>query len=210
MPVVGDVIQIKDVQAFAGVEGEIMNVYYYKVLALGAPFSLPLSAEVFAESWALNFTSQIIQVQASQVTHVRLEVNNLMNYDTDFFVHTYLDPINGSTIADYGSPTTALSYQLVRTNRTTRNGSKRIGGIPSDWILDNSVIAAHVDEVALVQNALGAELDIEYSVIDSVTLQPVILKSPVLTTVPPTIINPVSSAAFRGVGTQNTRKQLLG
>lgn len=209
MVAVGDVLQIKDVQSFDGLSGEVLNVYYYKVTAVMGTVSLPLSAEDFTLNFNDAFLSVIRLIQSVDTAHVRLEVNNLMNYDTDFFSFTYDTPLPGLAGGVYAAASTALSFQLVRQFRTTRNGSKRIGGTPYTWIHNNAALEAHSEDISSVQTILSSGLTIDAGGGNELSMVPVILKSPVSNTVPPTVINNVTGAAFRGVGTQNTRKELL-
>lgn len=209
MVTVGDILQIKDIQSLVGIADEIMNVYYYEVLAMTGPIALPLVAETFSLNFVDAFVTVILDIQASQCAHTRLEVNNLMAYTTDFFSFTYENPFEGQVISSAGASSTTLSFQLVRQFRTTRNGRKGIGGIPVDWIQDNTALAAHVEEISSVQSILSSGLVFEVADGVEITLAPRIVRVPAVTSTPPTVINTVASAAFRGVGTQNTRKQLL-
>lgn len=209
MPQNGDVLQVKDIQQFAGIEGEIMNVYYYRCGSLDDAFFLSEVAEIFSTNFADVVLSLVTPLQSNQVSHVRLEVNNLMDYATDFFSYSYDTPILGVTLDGYSAANEALSVQLVRTNRTTRHGSKRFGGISEGYIVNNALAGAGIAAMNTLVANISEPQFIEYAGGETVELIPVILKSPVLTTVAPTVINPVADAAYRGIGSQNTRKQLL-
>lgn len=209
MPLAGDVLQIKMFQELVGIEGEILNVFYYQCGSTVTPWTLNDNAEGFTDSWAEVIISLFTPLQTAQLTHTRLEVNNLMAFATDFFNHPYDAPIPGAVGFEYMSPATAYSIQLTRTFRTTRHGSKRVAGVPEPYVANNALAGSAITLMPSLVGTLGGPIFIEYnSSFDPVELEPVILKSPVLTT-PPTIINPVSGAIFRGIGSQNTRKQLL-
>lgn len=205
----GDVLQIKDFQTLTNIEGDILNVFYYQVAGLGSTVALGPKAAEFSNSWADIVTSALQVVQVSQLAHTRLDVNNLMSYDTDFFSYTYPSALVGNVSGGYSASSVAWSFQLVRTLRTTRHGSKRIAGVPESQVDNNIANSLIVPSLTTITGVFGGHLFIELAGYPDFELIPVILKSPVLTATPPTVINPVASCAYRGVGSQNTRKQLL-
>jgi hypothetical protein len=205
----GDILQIKDVQSMVGIEGEVLNVFYFSVGNLTTAPSLNDIAESFAIDFAEVLITAITPLQSNQLSHVRLDVNNLMEYETDFFSWTYETVYLGGQASGFSSSASAYSIQLTRTNRTTRHGSKRIAGVAEALVENNVITPTGLALMATTTGVLGGPIFVDFGGVDTVELTPVILKSPVLTTAAPTVINPVQSATYRGIGSQNTRKQLL-
>lgn len=206
----GDVLQVKCFQRLTGIEGELLNVFYYQVGSLTSTVSLADNAEDIALSYADVWISLMTVIQSVGVQHIRLEMNNLMDYEGDYLSWSYETPIAGAVAGEYLSSAVAWSFQLVRATRTTRHGSKRIAGVPETYVSNNVAVAGTVTtQLNSFAAQLAQPLFVEYGGLDGMELTPVILKSPVLTTAAPTVINRVASGAYRGVGTQNSRKQLL-
>jgi len=104
---------------------------------------------------------------------------------------------------------TALSFKLIRSNRTTRNGSKRIGGIGDD-IIDDTTGASLSSQpgIAAIENAFESPFPVTVSGSASCTLRPVIVRRPA-TGLPVSVFQRVSACEFRGIGSQVSRKRLL-
>ena len=210
MPVVGDYLRFKDFQSLTNIAGDILNVYYFEVLAITTPTALSLIADDVGVSWFEDFLTNILVIQSNTLTHTRLEVDNVTNFEGDFMVYTPDFPVAGTNLGPYLASSTAWSFQLTRSTRATRHGSKRIAGVPESAVDNNQAAAGILSALSSVETRLRAEYQIEYnSGADLMTLAPVIAKTPVAPATLPTVFNPVSGAVYRGVGSQNSRKQLL-
>ena len=162
----------------------------------------------FLEAFYQSYLANMILVQSNRLTHVRLEVNNLMNYETDFGVFIPDPTIAGAVNDQYSSAGAAFSFQMLRLFRTTRHGSKRIAGVPESFVQDNVAVPAAVVALNAVADSLRSGVEVGGPGA-GFSLRPVIIRKPLLVTTPPTVVNPVSDCVYRGVGSQNSRKQLL-
>jgi hypothetical protein len=191
---VGDVIQLRDFQTYLGVEFE--NVYYYQVDVLG-------SGSVGA-ALATAFNSVVrpplLQFQSEACDHVGLGYTNLMNLN-EFGTVTTVPTPSGVVTGQGQASFYALTFKLFRTDRSVRNGYKRIGGIPETVVTGNSVDAAFTADV----DAFAETLDNDLSS-NGYTFVPVIYGAP---TGPPNNlperIVPVIDAVFLKVSTQRSR-----
>lgn len=208
MASVGDIIEIKDFQTMSNISGDILNVWHFEVLSVVGSPVVNNMGDFFTEAWRDDWFAPAINMQSNAVTHVRLEVNNLMHYTTEFGVFSF-DPVFAGNVADqFNSSSTAWSFEQVRLFRTTRNGSKRIAGVPEVSVTNNVVAAGAVTAAAIVATRWADALTVGDESV-SMVLRPVIIRKPALVGTPPTVINPVAAILFRGVGSQNSRKQLL-
>lgn len=193
----------------ANIAGEILNVYHYRVRTVSAPTLISDDPEGWAQAFSDSVMDACRDIQTNGVNHVRIDINNLMAYATDFTSLTYVSPLPGLVAQEYTSAATAWSYQLIRTTRVTRHGHKRIAGVPESWVNNNVLLPAN----AALVNGFSANLQspIVMTVDGTVLVQldPVIIRKGATVGVPPTAVNLVSDAAYRGIGSQNTRKQLL-
>lgn len=210
MTVSGDILEFIDQQTATGIEGLVFNVYHFKVTAISPGLNLVLINEFLTTFWYEEFLTHVVGVQSADIQHTTCIVNNLMHYDTDFTILSPETPLGGAVGVAYNAPATAWSYQLVRQDRTTRNGSKRFIGVPETWVDHNIIQSIATEALADLQNALesGWTFDIGDEG-QSMSMIPVIVRKPVVVTTPPTVINNVSGCLFRGIGSQNTRKRLL-
>ena len=209
MPSVGDIIEVKDFQSLANVSGEILNVYHFEVASLGTATSLQQIDEDFRDWWYDTFLTSILAVQTSGTTHTRIEVNNLNAYATEFFIITPLNPSNGDVIGEFSSSSAAWSIELVRTLRTTRNGGKRIAGVPEDFTSNNVATATAIGLLQDVTDNMSAGQQVPYGVAQQMAMLPVIIRRGIPPSHVPQVVNPVGAAVYRGVGSQTSRKQLL-
>jgi len=205
----GDFIRVKDFQSLANVEGEVLNVYFFEVASISSANALFLMREAIEDWWYTEFLPPILAIQTNQLTHTRLEVDNMSNFETDFVVINPASPIAGTNAGPYLASATAFSFQLTRLNRTTRHGSKRIAGVPESMVDNNLAVSGATTLLASAAIQMQQGYTIEYGVSEEMTIVPVIAKTPVPPDVLPTVFNPIVGAVFRGVGSQNSRKQLL-
>lgn len=208
MPSVGDIIEVKDFQKLTNVAGDILNVYHFKVTAIaGAPTINAMSAE-FETWWYTHFLTPILAMQCVYCQHDHIEVNNLMHYATEFGVFSPASPIFGTVSDEYNAPSTAWSFELARLYRTTRNGSKRLPGVPETFVANNQPVGPATTRYGAVETMMSAGQFVGTTT-PRIDMVPVIIRKPALVGTPPTVINDVVSAIFRGVGSQTSRKQLL-
>lgn len=205
---VGDVLQWKDFQTMTGLSGEVLNVFYFEILSMTTPQPIVNVTDALATFWYDTFLAPVLAMQSNQVIHTRSEVNNLNAFTTDFGTVIPAEPVAGSFAGEYLAPSTAWSFQLVRTTRETRNGSKRIAGVPEGLGTNNIPSGAArllADDVRLMWETIPT---VDLNEVDTMVLRMVIPKTPVTPGALPTVFNPVSAVVFRGLGSQNSRKEL--
>lgn len=208
MAEIGDIIEIKDFQTLDNIEGDILNVFHFEVTAIEGTPVINNMEEAFVEAWYGSWLTPALAMQSENCYHVRIEVNNLMNYNTEFGVFLPDGTARGGVASEYLAPSTAWSFQQTRLFRTTRNGSKRVAGVPESLVTANTPTSGALTLAAAVATRWADELVVNNE-IPSISMRPVIIRKPLLVTTPPSVINPVQSVVFRGVGSQNSRKQLL-
>lgn len=181
------------------VRGETcMNVYYY--LCNDASPSADSGWGSFVLAWQDVFTPTLTPIQSTNTAWVSAEVTNLMNF-SDFGVYG-LAPTTGDRVGDTEPAFMTWTFTLNRSARQLRNGRKAISGlVEADHSGDrpDSAILVYLESFA---TALSDDLvDVHGTV-----FTPVIVRIPP-GGVPPTLYTPVSTATFRWVSTQNTRKR---
>lgn len=209
MPQTGDFIQLIVEQTMAGIDGPAINNWSFEVLSMtgSQPFS---NIAVFLDVWYSDiFSTPIRLMQSSSVVHTLLRWNNYSNYVTDFLVQPLSDPPPGQQISDFSSSASAWSFELVRQTRLTRNGSKRIPGVPDILSVNNAPTATAITLSNDVVTMLEVLPPIDIGAGGEIQLALVIPKTPVAPATLPTQFNTVTEVLFRGVGSQNSRKQLL-
>lgn len=204
----GQHIQMKVFQTLDNIAGDILNVFWFEVSAISTP--TPLSAMNAAlKTWFQgDFSPPIRNIQAPGLVYRRVEFNCVENYETDFTIVVLDDNIGGNVSSPYLASSTAWSFQLVRTFRTTRHGSKRFAGVPELLVEENLATPATAELLEEVEVVLSSPPQVLFPVDGTMDLLSVIPKTPVAPATLPSVFNGVSGALYRGVGTQNTRKQL--
>lgn len=193
----GDIIRITDRQVCLG--QQMLNVYFYQLQNDGTFLS------GYLDTIALHFTEAVVTpvavIQDDQLTHTELFLENLTN-GVDILTYTDGYPIQGTiTAVDLMPPFVSLGFQLLREERNTRNGYKRIGGI-SESIVTSGIYSGDPTWVTDIENGMKADL-----VEGLATLcHPIILHHPFTVPLTSPVFSNVGDCVFRGVGTQNTRK----
>jgi len=209
MPQTGDFIQLIVEQQMSGVTKPALNNWSFEVLSMtgSQPF---VNIASFLISWYEELFSLPIRVmQSSSITHTVLRWNNYSNYVTDFLVQALPPGNSGQQISDFSSSAAAWSFELNRQTRVTRNGSKRIPGLPDILSINNAPTATAITLSEDVIAMLETIPPIDLAAGGEIQLALVIPKTPVAPATIPTIFNNVTGVTFRGVGSQNSRKQLL-
>lgn len=200
MPAIDDVFRIIDFQTL--LTEQCLNVYFYRVDAVAVP------APTLADIW-LNFTatmmSPVQNIQASQVDHYLIRIENLMNPAE--FLDTPMTGETGLVTGEVNPSFFAWSFLMRRTTKVTRNGGKRFPGVLESWV-QNGVFVGVDASITAVEEALAAPIEGTFPPANY-TLTPVIVKRNPDGTLDLTSLNVVRAGEFRGPSTQNTRKQLI-
>lgn len=126
-----DIILVTLEQAFLG--QQVINTFTFRVDTVTGSIDIERSLE-------LGFIGQVSNVingiQVDEVTNVAARWDNLTNgLDEGTYVMT------GGGLVAGGQPLpsfNAFAFKLVRANKATRNGSKRIAGVPESWTDGNN------------------------------------------------------------------------
>lgn len=195
MAVAGDIFRLTDFQVYGGQEA--LNVYYYRLEDAPAAGN-PLAG--LAAAFIGIVLPKILDIQSASVDHTFVRVENLGGVE-----------IYEETVGESGNPSlgtasnlpsfVALTFQLVRSNRNTRHGSKRFVGVTDSQVNGNAYTGSSGDITAL-QDAL--KLTLNPGAVDN--FAPVIIRHPVMTPPYNPVYSYVQDCLFKGVRTQNTRK----
>jgi len=204
----GDIVRVV-VNAHATANGApIINVFWYEVSELTGVISTPDDLKQAAGDAFITVVTPMSAIQPSAIVYDNAVLDNMTNLiDTATYIPSI--PVTGTngTVAE---PTgMALSFKLVRTNRTTRNGSKRVGGITSGYVSNTTGSSlVGLPAIVAIEDAFSEPFDVVVGGGNSCVFNPVIVRR-TTTGTPITVFQPVSACVYRGVGSQNTRKRLL-
>lgn len=195
----GDLLRCVDTQSYLG--ETCLNVYYYRVnsiVGLDADYLTAMNT-----IWEEVVMTPITALQGSNLLHTAREWRNLSN-GVDISVITSVVP--GQVSESSSAPSfTSYGFMLVRESLVTRNGYKRFAGIPDSFIDGNNYVEDPT-WITDVENGLASDLTLGLIGVAA----PVIVKRPIDTPAGEYVYSDIGSAAFRGIGTQNTRKQNRG
>lgn len=193
----GDLIQLIDNQEYLG--QQILNVYYYRFIPLTSIGDGGLS--LFNDSWEDTVLTALLPLQVAGLTHVSREWKNLTN-GVDLFVDgSVVSGTRAGGGAEWAPSFVSAGFILRRESLVTRNGYKRIAGLNSNDISGNNYVGSPTF-ITNIEIALAADLNV--GIIPS--LEPVIVKRPIVPPVVSYAYSSIGSSSFRSVGTQNTRK----
>lgn len=208
MLVNGDIVRFTVNQSLTTTGAVIINVFHYQAAAITGTISTVAQYEAMITDFMASVMSHFAFFQSEDLSYVSTTLDNVTNL-VDQTTYTATSPTEGDFAGPSNSGQTALSFKLIRTNRSTRNGSKRLGGV-ADGQLDTADGSNLVGSVPIgnITAALAATLPMVLPSAAGVDLIPVIARKPALG-LPVTVFNPIASAEYRGVGSQNSRKELL-
>lgn len=193
----GDLLQITDFQTY--LSQQVLNVYYYRVTSITGLDGGYL--EAIGDWFKDNVLAAVVNVQVDGLLHVTRDIRNLSN-GVDLYTDSEVIPGAGDVSATSFSPSyVSLGFLLRRESLTTRNGYKRIAGVPEQNITGNQWDGP-TDVLSDIEIALAMDVVIGLATI----AEPVIVKRPIDVPVGEYEYSSVGSASFRGLGTQNSRK----
>lgn len=184
---------------------QVLNVDYRRYVDVGG------SGNTYQELWdeyALRMSNDIGPVQATALQYERLLIENMSN-GIEFLDAAYVD--TGLNASPTLPSSVAIGVKQLRETKVTRNGSKRIAGVPEGQVSGNDV-SFSAGVIAAVEAFYGAAMLIgDGTAVNDALLEPVIvgrtLDGSGVYQIDLSKINPVVGAVFRTtVSTQNTRK----
>lgn len=193
----GDILRFTDKQTLLG--EEMLNVYFYQVndtTGLAGDYLSVLSA------WLRdNVIAKVKVVQSPNLEHIEVFAENLTNgVDIVNFVDGF--PIAGTgTALGNNPPFVTYNFELLREERTTRNGRKAIAGTLEGDVTDG-VYTGSMTPIHDIEDILGADMVLGLAHI----CNPVIVRHPIHVPLTSPVLSHISAGQFNGVGSQNTRK----
>ena len=205
---VGDLVQVIVNQRFIPSNEQMLNVFHYRITEVTPEFETTADYIQFAAEVLIGMHGVVSVFQTPEIAYDSAVFTNLTN-GLDF--GTYIPPVDlfGVVTSATEPLHVALSFKLNRSTLATRNGSKRFSGIADTLITDATGQGiAGLTQTATLEEWLADSFSVVVGDGINCTAQPIILRK-TATGIPPTVYNPIANAQFRGVGSQNSRKQLL-
>lgn len=204
----GDLVRVVVQQRFIETNEQMLNVFHYQVTDVEGTWTDPADFAQFAAEVLIGMQEVVGVFQTTEIAYDSATFTNLTN-GLEFGV--YIPPVDlfGVVTPPTEPLHVAISFKLNRSTLATRNGSKRFGGIADSLITDATGQGiAGLTQTATLEAWLAEPFEVVVGGGNEATAIPVILRT-AATGVPPTVFNPIASAQFRGVGSQNSRKRLL-
>jgi hypothetical protein len=129
---------------FANLDGQqILNVQYYEVLStVGAVVTLSGFALPFGEKFVNKFKPH----QTTALAYIRTELYEVNGVEMD--VYAFAPGVTGNASGDYLPTFNCYAIRQNRSTRITRNGQKRIAGVPESAQTNGVVAPATVNALA--------------------------------------------------------------
>lgn len=197
MASVGDILRITDCQTLFG--QEVCNILYYVVSIWTGNNTLDDVIDEFIN----DYVSVVRQRQHPDLAHTEFKVENITN-GLDFAIRSDNIPGTNPTSTEAAPSFNAFSVTKNRTSKLTRSGSARIAGV-SEGDMDGNDSTLSAAEKQQLEDALTAQI-IKSAAPDEFTLDPVIVG--VLANGDPDLsrVQPFTTASFRGISSQVSRK----
>lgn len=208
MPIDNSILRITPRYVYSIDPGQvILNVYHYMVEAPTTGFLGWNSgiADAIAEQFITTVLEPVAATQVAGIECVEIRFDVLTSPSFPFTVLPLSTPITGTQPGEGMPSFVAWAFKLVRSNRTTRNGQKRICGVSESSVLGNLPVVGIEDELAAAAAAMGDEFTVTQDT-ESMTLIPVIARVDPADSLIILAHQPVDSAVFTKVSTQNSRK----
>lgn len=164
----GDIIRIIDEQEYLA--QKTLNMYYYRadtVLNPDDAYSQLLS-KFFSE-----VVSAIMPVQTTGIVHTNLHLDNITN-NLDFD-DLPLSGANGDVTGEAMPTFVAYKFVLHRPTKLTRQGYKRIGGVPESALSGNAIQVAFAPALDGVADKIKICLVIEVGGVEVLRFCPVLV-----------------------------------
>jgi hypothetical protein len=208
MPIDGAILRITPRYVYSIDPAQvILNVYHYEVSSpttgfLGWNIGI---AEAVAETFITDVLTPVAATQVAGIECVEIRFDVLTAPLFPFTVLPLSTPIPGTQPGEGLASFMAWAFKLVRTNRTTRNGQKRIAGVSESSVLGNLPVVGIEDELAAAAAGMALELNVVEDT-ESMTLIPVITRLDPADSLIVLAHQPVDSAVFTKLSSQNSRK----
>lgn len=199
MPVSGDVFRITMCADLFG--QDVCNVFYYIVAAWTGNVSLEDVIDEFIET----VVDKVRVKQSASLNYVAVTIEDTNEPEVSFEKpYTAAGIMNSApSMPSY----VAYGWKLIRTDHSTRNGSKRFAGVTEDSVSGNDVSSPTSSSFNDIKAALAANLVVTGSGGGAATLNPCIVRFSPLDPYQISELNLVSDAELKtSITTQNSRK----
>lgn len=203
-----DIVRVVVNQRFILTNEPMLNVFHYLAVDVVGDWTSPTSYANIAAEILIPMNEYVGAFQTTDVAYDNAVATNLTD---GLSFGTYIPPVDlfGATVGSTEPLQVAVSFKLTRSTLATRNGSKRFGGIADVLVTDATGQGiAGLTQTATLEDWLASPIEMVNGSGDTAVLLPIVLRQSAVG-VPPTVYSIVASAQFRGVGSQNSRKQLL-
>lgn len=197
---INDILQIKMFTDYLG--EQCLNVFHYRLDSFE-----PLVGYIdILNQFVTLYDNSVHPVQLASAVIDTCEITNLTNgVDIANKLYNGAGDVSGNNMPSF----TAWGFQLYRTNRITRHGWKRIVGVPEEWTIGNNADPTRLAALGTAASMLGSPVIKSGTLDEDFTMTPVIVGRTRVAgkyELDLTKINPVQSAAYIRLTTQNTRK----
>ncbi len=207
MAVVGDILKVTLSESYLG--QLVQNAFFYRLDALPTLPADTTMLQYVAQRFQAVVVAPLVQVQHNSLFAKLIRVDDLTN-GIDFFELAINQ--QGNLGGEGASSFEALNFILRRSTGVTRNGSKRVGGLPEDVTNANSYVGPTA-VLSAIQTAFAAPL-VDTDTPPNPFATAVIVGRKKYTTskgrtayeLDLTKINPIIGATFTAVSTQRSRK----
>lgn len=196
--VLGDLLEFSVRQTLYG--QDVYNMFYYRVTSVTG-----FTNDGY-EALENEFRDQVLATQATlqsaDLQYREITLKNLSN-GIDFYTETIaVDDMTGTLELAALPSYVCYTFRLLRESLATRNGYKRVAGVPEAWVTGND-FSASVTPLNNYAVELAADLIIGIATI----AEPIIVRRPIVVPMGTSYVYAsVGSAEYRKISTQNTRK----
>lgn len=182
----------------------VMNVFQYE-FTNEEPISGAGNWQVYVDDWSNQLNTALELVMSQEVQYNSVTVRNLSN-PTELYEIALTTPIQGAVVGDALPSFNTWTFLLRRTNTTTRNGSKRFAGVPESLQITNVPTAGALTLLNSLATFLGNDIELAGGTPEppDALLTPTIVRKDATGAM--TLHQPVASAQFSLMGSQNSRK----
>lgn len=197
---VGDILQITMKTNYLG--EQCLNVFFYEMLSFE-----PLVGYIdILDQFVALYDTAVHPVQLATAVVDTCEVINLTNgVDIANKLYNGAGDVSGNQMPSF----TAWGFQLYRTTRITRHGWKRVVGVAEEWTVGNAADGTRLAALGTAASFFGSQVTKTGTLDEDFAMRPVIVGRTLNAgqyELDLGKINPVQSAAYIRLTTQNSRK----
>lgn len=201
----GDVLEFTLRSEFGSPGNQGLNVFQYRVETTETALLYQIGQELGDLVYETILNGDFRNVISTEVNYMSFAWKNLTE-PLEIFEGTPTTPLQGAISGDCLPPYAAWGFKLTRTNALTRNGAKRFWGVPEGLQANGLPTGLAIVNLPLIAENLATVIPFDltdWGFLEG-TLVPAIVRKD--ETGAMTASQDVSTAQFRSITTQNTRK----